>query len=192
MYRPLDRDAVQPDGQVPTPARKRGVVGRLEIDVHRGEDRPHKALRLAQGQTEDKSECHRGADREIREPLLPARLTRRRRSPRVPRIGRQPQRHVASLDQRSVVCRPIPDVVFRLVLRLNPRLHSEIVRHGPSIRPGPRRSPTGAKLRSRAPTPRLAPIRHATRRSHVRMSDAGSLRTVPRRRVRRGLLTTGC
>ena len=38
----------------------------------------------------------------------------------------------------------------------------------------------------------LAPFRHATRRSHVRMSDAGSLLTVPRRRVRRGRLTTGC
>ena len=38
----------------------------------------------------------------------------------------------------------------------------------------------------------LAPFRHDTRRSHVRMSDAGSLLTVPRRRVRRGRLTTGC
>ena len=38
----------------------------------------------------------------------------------------------------------------------------------------------------------LAPFRHDTRRSHVRMSDAGSLLTVPRRRVRRGRFTTGC
>ena len=38
----------------------------------------------------------------------------------------------------------------------------------------------------------LAPFRHATHRSHVRMSDAGSLRTVPRRRVRMGRFTTGC
>ena len=64
MDRPLGRDAVQPDVQVPTPARQRGMVGRLEGGVHRGEDRPHKALRLAQGQTEDEPECQRGLDRE--------------------------------------------------------------------------------------------------------------------------------
>ena len=34
MDRPLGRDAVQPDVQVPTPTRQRGVVGRLEISVH--------------------------------------------------------------------------------------------------------------------------------------------------------------
>ena len=38
----------------------------------------------------------------------------------------------------------------------------------------------------------LVPFRQATHRSHVRMSDAGSLRTGPRRRVRMGRLTTGC
>ncbi len=154
MDRPLGRDAVQLDVQVPTPARQRGVVGRVEVGVHRGEDRPHKALRLAQGQTEDKSKRQRGLDREIRESLLPAGLTGRRRSPRGPRVGRKPQRHVASLHERALVRRPIPDAVFRLVLRMNPRLHGEIVRHEPSTRPGHRRSPTGARLRSRAPTPR--------------------------------------
>ena len=36
MDRPLDRDAVQLDVEGPTPARKRGMVGRFEIDVHQG------------------------------------------------------------------------------------------------------------------------------------------------------------
>ena len=44
------------------------------------------------------------------------------------RIRGQPHGDITSLDQRSVVCRPIPDVVFCLVLRVHPRLHVEIMR----------------------------------------------------------------
>ena len=40
MDRPLERDAVQLDVEVPASARKCGVVGRFEIDGHQGEDRP--------------------------------------------------------------------------------------------------------------------------------------------------------
>ncbi len=76
-----------------------------------------------------------------------------RRPPSGLRLGGDPQRHVASLHQRSLVRRPIPNPISRLVLRMNPRLHGEIVRRGPSTRPADRRLPTGARLRSRAPTP---------------------------------------
>ena len=148
MDRSLDRDAVQLDVEGLTPARKRGVVGRFEIDVHQGENRPQEALRLAQGQPEDEPERQRGRDREIREPPLPTGLTGRRRSPRVPRVGREPERHVASLHERSLVRPPIPNAIFCLVLRMNPRLHGKIVRRGPATRPADRRSPTGARLRS--------------------------------------------
>ena len=54
------------------------------------------------------------------------------------RIRGQPHGDITSLDQRSVVCRPVPDVVFRLVLRVHSRLHVEIMRL-PSLRwPGGR------------------------------------------------------
>ena len=153
MERPLSRDAVQLDVEVPTPARQRGVVGRFEVDVHQGEDRPQETLRLAQGQTEDQPERQRGGDREIREPLLPTRLTGRHRSPRVPGVGREPQRHVASPHERPFVRPPIPDAICGLVLRVHPRLHGTIVCRGRSIRPADPRSSIGMRLRSRAPTP---------------------------------------
>ena len=62
-------------------------------------------------------------NREIREPLLPTRLTGRHRSPRVPGVGREPQRHVASPHERPFVRPPIPDAICGLVLRVHPRLH---------------------------------------------------------------------
>ena len=43
------------------------------------------------------------------------------------RIRGQPHGDIASLDQRLVVCRPIPDVVSCLVLRVHSRLHVEIM-----------------------------------------------------------------
>ena len=43
------------------------------------------------------------------------------------RIRGQPHGDIAALDQRSVVCRPIPDVVFCLVLWVHSRLHVEIM-----------------------------------------------------------------
>ena len=151
--RPPGRDAVQRDVEVPTAARQSRVVRRCKIDVHQGEDRPQEALRLAQRQPEDKPERQRGRDREIGEPFLPTGLPRRRRSPRVSRVGREPQRHIAALHERSLVRPPIPHAISGLVLRMHPRLHGEIVHRRPSTRPADRRSPTSAWLRSRAPTP---------------------------------------
>ena len=43
------------------------------------------------------------------------------------RVRGQPHGDIASLDQRSVVCRPIPDVVFCLVRWVHARLHVEIM-----------------------------------------------------------------
>ncbi len=44
----------------------------------------------------------------------------------------EPQRDVTSLDQRSVVRRPVANVVFRLIGRMHSRLHVEIMRLRPS------------------------------------------------------------
>ena len=98
-------------------------VGGLEIDTHQEQQRPQEALRLAQRQPEDKPERQRRLDRLIRELPLPARLTARRRSPHVGGVGGEPQRHVASLDECSLVLRPISDALFRFVRGINPRLH---------------------------------------------------------------------
>ena len=59
-------------------------------------------------------------------------LAGRRRCPCVNRVGGEPERNVASLHERSLVLRPIPDAVLRLVLRMHSRLHAEIVLLRPS------------------------------------------------------------
>ncbi len=65
-------------------------------------------------------------DREIGEPFLTLGVTRRRRSARVLRIARVPQRYIAALHERSLLRPPIPNAISGLVLRMNPRLHGEI------------------------------------------------------------------
>ena len=55
----------QPTSRALTPPRARGVVGRVEVDVHQEQDRPQEAFRLAHGQAEDAPERQRGLDREI-------------------------------------------------------------------------------------------------------------------------------
>jgi hypothetical protein len=65
-------------------------------------------------------------DREIGEPFLTLGVTRRRRSARVLRIARVPQRYIAVLHERSLLRPPIPNAISGLVLRMNPRLHGEI------------------------------------------------------------------
>ena len=64
--------------------------------------------------------------------------------------------------------------------------HANADRGGHAARPpGTRAGGPDARRRALDTSHRLlAPFRHASHRSHVRMSDAGSLRTVPRRRVR--------
>ena len=64
--------------------------------------------------SEDEPARQRGLDRQIRKPLLPAWPTGRGRFPRVRGVGREPQRHVASLDERSFVLRPVPTRYFVL------------------------------------------------------------------------------
>ena len=58
-----------------------------------------------------------------------------RRSPRVHRVVGEPECHVASPHEGSFVLRPVSDVIFRLVLRVHPRIHEEIVRQLPSATP---------------------------------------------------------
>ena len=81
MQRSMGRDSVQCDIQSLTSPRERRVVRGIETGAHHGEDRPDETLGLAQWQAEDEPERERGLDRQIREPLLPARSTGRRCSP---------------------------------------------------------------------------------------------------------------
>ena len=79
------------------------MVGGFEIDTHQRQHRPQEAFRLAQGQPEDEAERQRRLDRTVRELLRRARSPGRRRVPRVRGVGREPQRHVPSLDQGLLV-----------------------------------------------------------------------------------------
>ena len=71
-------------------------------------------ISLPQGQVEDEPERQRGFDGEIGILPLPATFADAHGLPSGDRIRGQPHGDIASLDQRSVVCRPIPDVVFCL------------------------------------------------------------------------------
>ena len=95
---------------------ERGVIGRGQVETQHPEDRRQEAFSLPQGQVEDEPERQRGFDGEIGILPLPATFADPHGLPSGDRIRGQPHGDITSLDQRSVVCRPIPDVVFCLVL----------------------------------------------------------------------------
>ena len=103
------------------------MIGRGQLETQHPEDRRQEA-----------SVCRRGRWKMSRSvsAVSMARSEYCRCPPRVPTptasqvaigIRGQPHGDIASLDQRAVVCRPISDVVFCLVLRVHARLHIEIM-----------------------------------------------------------------
>ena len=112
---------------------ERGVIGRGQSETQHPEDRRQEAFSLPQGQVEDEPERQRGFDGEIGILPLPATFADPHGLPSGDRIRGQPHGDIASLDQCSVVCRPISDVVLCRVLRVHARLHVEIM-HLPSLR----------------------------------------------------------
>ena len=106
---------------------ERGVIGRGQVETQHPEDRRQEAFSLPQGQVEDEPERQRGFDGEIGILPLPATFADAHGLPSGDRIRGHPHGDIAALDQRSVVCRPIPDVVFCLVLWVHSRLHVEIM-----------------------------------------------------------------
>ena len=106
---------------------ERGVIGRGQVETQHPEDRRQEAFSLPQGQVEDEPERQRGFDGEIGILPLPATFADAHGLPGGDRIRGQPHGDITSLDQRSVVCRPIPDVVLCLVLWVHSRLHVEIM-----------------------------------------------------------------
>ena len=105
---------------------ERGVIGRGQLETQHPEARRQEAFSLPQGQVEDEPERQRGFDSEIGILPLPATLADAHGLPSGDRIRGQPHGDIAALDQRSVVCRPIPDVVFCLVIWVHSRLHVAI------------------------------------------------------------------
>ena len=134
MHRALGRNAIECQIEMLTPMRERRVIRGLEVGAHQGQHGPQEALGLAQRPPEDQPQHQRGQDGHVRELPRSTRSTRRRRSPRIHRLGGEPQGHVAPPDERLLIFRPIPTVIFGLVLRMNLRLHPEIV--GQERRPG--------------------------------------------------------
>ena len=93
-----------------------------------------------EGQVKDQAERQRGFDGNLGVLQLPSALADAHGLPRGDRFRRQPQGDVASLDQCSVVRRPVSDAVFRFVPGMHSRLHVEIMPLRPSRWPGPRRT----------------------------------------------------
>ena len=165
---------------------ERGVIGRGQSETQHPEDRRQEAFSLPQGQVEDEPERQRGFDGEIGILPLPATFADPHGLPSGDRIRGQPHGDIASLDQCSVVCRPISDVVFCLVLRVHARLHVEIM-HLPSLRwPGGRSWRTEGAGSSSSPGGLLprGPHQNRTRRfppsgssADVAHGDAPQIRT---------------
>ncbi len=105
----------------------RGVTGRGQVETQHPDDRRQEAFSLPQGQGEDEPERQRGFDGEIGIRPLPATVADAHGLPSGDRIRGQPHGDSASLDQRSVVCRPIPDGVCCRVLWVHARRHVEIM-----------------------------------------------------------------
>ena len=106
---------------------------------------------------EDEPERQRGFDGTLGVLQLPSALADAHGLPRGDHFRRQPQGDVASLDQCSVVRRPVSDAVFRFVPGMHSRLHVEIMPLRPSRWPGPRRTLVTAHQR---PAPgRLSSLR---------------------------------
>ena len=129
-----------------TPCESR-VIGRGQVEAQHPEDRPQKALRLTKGQVKDQAERQRGFDGNLGVLQLPSALADAHGLPRGDRFRRQPQGDVASLDQCSVVRRPVSDAVFRFVPGMHSRLHVEIMPLRPSRWPGSRRTLISAHQR---------------------------------------------
>ena len=129
-------DAPQRQVEPLCPARQCGVIGRGQVEAQHPEDRPQKALRLAEGQVKEQAERQRGFDGDVRVLQLPAPLADTRGLPPGDRLRRQPQGDIASLDQRSIVRRPVSDAVLRFVLGMHSRLHVAIMLLRPSRWPG--------------------------------------------------------
>ena len=123
------------------------MIGRGQVEAQHPEDRPQKALRLTKGQVKDQAERQRGFDGNLGVLQLPSARADAHGLPRGDRFRRQPQGDVASLDQCSVVRRPVSDAVFRFVPGMHSRLHVEIMPLRPSRWPGPRRTLVSAHQR---------------------------------------------
>ena len=130
------------------------------------DDRRQDALSLAQGQGEDATERPRGCDREVRVLQRPSTLADARRRPRGDRLRGEPQGDVASLDQRSIVRRPVLPTwsfVFSFGWTLDGTSRScAFGRHDSQGTDA--RSPRGG---IRAPTPGNGTNVNATLRGHV-------------------------
>ena len=131
---------------------ERGVIGRGQVETQHPEDRRQEAFSLPQGQVEDEPERQRGFDGEIGILPLPATFADAHGLPSGDRIRGQPHGDIAALDQRSVVCRPIPD---RGIVSCTSGARSTSCRdHAPAVATMARRSSVAHRGRGiRAPTP---------------------------------------
>ena len=96
-------DATQREVEPLRPPRQCCVIGCGEVEAQQPEDRPQKALRLAEGQLKTQAARQRGFDGDVRVLQLPAPLADTRDLPPGDRLRRQPEGDVAPLNERSTL-----------------------------------------------------------------------------------------
>ena len=107
---------------LPAPGQRR-VVGRPQVKAHQMEECGEKAFRLTKRQMEEETQRQGGFDREVRVLRWRAPRARSLRFPGCDGRPGQPDGDVAPTDQGSLVGRLVSDAVFRLVFRMDSRLH---------------------------------------------------------------------
>lgn len=124
MFRSLGRARCQCHLQARALPRERRVIWDFGIDSHQPQERPEKALGLAQREMEYEAKCQRGLDRQVGELGLRTSTPIRLSCLSVHGLGRQPDGHVPSLDEAQLVRAPVAHEVSRLVLRVDAWLHA--------------------------------------------------------------------
>ena len=109
-----------------TPGERR-VVGGRKVEPHQPEQRRKKAFGLAERKVEDQAQRQGGFNGDVRVLPLPTASASSFRLPRGDGVRGQPDGDIAALDERLLVGSPVPHVVLRFVLRMDPRLHLPIV-----------------------------------------------------------------
>ena len=90
-----------------------------QVQAHDPEDRREKPFGLPEWLMEEETERQCGFDGEIRVLRLPATRANARGFPGRNGLRRQPQGHVASADQSSIIGPPVGDAVFRFVREMD-------------------------------------------------------------------------
>lgn len=105
------------------------MIGNIKIEADERDKRSHKPFGLSPGQTQEQPKVKGSLDRDIGVPTLATPEAGLARFPGFDRLGREPYGQASTLDQATIVGRPVRDAIASLVagVDLRPFRHSQIM-----------------------------------------------------------------